>query len=211
MKTDSFTLSPLSSVRGRIQWRHRVTGALLGLIVLAGGCLPVSINPFYTERDRVTDDRLAGRWKESGGDVWTFAKAEAAYHLTVESGSEAPGEFTATLFQLRGQRYLDLCPDRSSLEQAKLNSLYATLNIPGHTILRLGTIGNELEMFTFKLKAVKAELTKHPKLCRHQDYEGEGVLLTGPTAELQKFLVRTAPMPGLWETNKLVREAASDK
>src|ERR1035441_1939153 len=88
--------------------------ALAGLALCLPACIP-SLNPFYTDKDLVFDPRLVGTWAEKGKEqepeTWSFEKAgDKAYKLAIAEKPGKEGEFTAHLFKLKQEYFLDLLP-----------------------------------------------------------------------------------------------------
>src|SRR5258708_4014012 len=85
---------------------------LLGASALLSACIP-SVNPFYTPQDVVFDQRLVGYWqakdKSEEHQRWSFEDAQDnSYKLTVTGKDGQTGQFTARLFQLKKELFLDL-------------------------------------------------------------------------------------------------------
>ena len=206
MKTEPVKLTPTSPLL-----RPLGSALLAGLLTFVAGCLPVSLDPFYTEADLVAEPRLAGVWlNEDGTGTWTFdspPSETAGYRLTLLEGEGERGTFAARTFRLNDQLFLDLSPTREVLESVKVNGLYGYLNVPGHTVLRANWVAAGLELALLDNKELAKILEANPRKYATRPYEGEGVLLTGTTRELQELLREVQRDEALWETIKLVRKA----
>jgi hypothetical protein len=181
------------------------------LAVVLAGCVPVSLNPFYAERDLVAEPRLAGDWyeTENNDNRWRFESApDGGYLLSLSGESDQAGLLVARPFKLDGQLLIDLSPNQDLLKPAKLDGLYALLSIPGHTVLRVQSLGDRLVLAIMDQDRFKAKLA-HQKGVKFQDYHKDNVLLTGSTAEVQKLLRKCLKDATLWETNELVRPSAA--
>jgi hypothetical protein len=168
---------------------------MVGLLIAA--CVP-SVNPFYTDKDIVTDPALAGAWIEPGNDgpdSWTFAPADGSgnpgYSLTVtenENGKRT-GKFKAVLFKLGAERFLDLEPTQLDLADTQAGLTKSAL-IPGHILLRVYQIGPELRLALTNPDWFGKYLDAHPDALAHRrEQDPDMLFLTATTAELQKFVL----------------------
>src|SRR5437660_1177620 len=87
---------------------------LLAIIALVAACVP-SVNPFYTDKDVVTDPRLTGAWleDESKDDPagWKFeVTTNNAYAVALKEDKGKTGSFEGHLFKLGQGLFLDLTP-----------------------------------------------------------------------------------------------------
>lgn len=187
-------------------WLARASTWLLAIVL--AGCVPVSLNPFYAERDLIDEPRLAGDWYEAKDNHqrWRFEPApDGGYLLSLSEESDQAGLLIARPFKLDGQLLIDLTPNPALLmEPTKLGGLYALLSVPGHTVLRVDALGDHLTLALMGLERFKAKLARQ-KGVRFQEYQKDNVLLTGRTAEVQKLLRKCLKDASLWETNELVR------
>jgi hypothetical protein len=83
---------------------------LLAVAALVAACVP-SVNPFYFDKDTITDARLVGTWLEdstkSHPDSWKFeASTTNTYAATLTDDDGKIGKFDAHLFKLGGPRSL---------------------------------------------------------------------------------------------------------
>jgi hypothetical protein len=165
---------------------------ILGATALLCSCIP-SVNPFYTARDIVFDPRLLGTWQEKDKtdkpDVWKFeSTTNNVYQLTVTEKDDKQGKFDAHLFKLKEEYFLDLIP--SDCEYATNQAdLVAASMFPGHLLVRVSQIEPELKMAFFDFDWLQKFLEKHPKALAHHQ-EGDRLVLTAGTRELQKFVLQ---------------------
>jgi len=98
----------------------------LGALVFLTGCIVPSLNPFYTDKDAVSEGALVGSWLmyQAEGNtappaipqVWTFTKSEATegtahgYDLNV-SVKDYTASYWAYLMKVNDTLFLDLLPD----------------------------------------------------------------------------------------------------
>ncbi len=180
------------------------------------GCIPVALSPFYQEADLVSDPALVGLWRDKpdSKESWKFeAGKDKAYRLTITE-EEGASPFVAHLFQINGQRFLDLFPDDSAMNDMKQASLYKFSLIPGHLLLRVKQIEPSLQSQVLDYDWLKKFLHEHPTALAHQ-YVGENsdharLVFTGPTAQLQQFIKQQLNNPDAWsksDTDGLHQEA----
>ena len=161
------------------------------IALLLAGCIP-SINPYYRAKDLVFAPELVGEWQarnESDQPAqWRFERLEdKAYKLTVTEDKAKKGEFTAHLFKIRNEQFLDIVPSKCDYDSNQA-SLIAAAMFPGHLLLRVGQIGPELKMAPFDYDWLKKYLDENPKAIAHHA-ESDGIVLTAGTADLQRFVL----------------------
>lgn len=183
-------------------WRSVVLLILIFLWLLSlPGCEPVAAtSQFYTDQDIVYDPALNGRWILYGDNQpplydehetadapikMTFSPRERSappktYELRVETIG-AGNEMNAVLFQLEGERFLDITPSGGEDARQFLPNVVRT-----HTVLRVKQEGDVLILAYLNQKWVADEV---PADRRHAEglWDDNPVLLL-PTADLQKLL-----------------------
>jgi hypothetical protein len=87
---------------------------LLAIAALIAACVP-SVNPFFFEKDVVTDAHLLGTWQEGDKkdhpETWLFENATSnSYTATYTEEPGKTGKFEAHLFKLGETTFLDLTP-----------------------------------------------------------------------------------------------------
>src|SRR5256885_12108232 len=119
--------------------------------VLLAACIP-SVNPFYNDKDVVFDQRLVGEWQEKDNtdnpEIWKFAAStNNAFKLTVlEKGKT--GEFTAHLFKVKQEQFLDLIPAKCDFATNQADLVGFSV-FPGHLLVHLPQINPELKLSFF--------------------------------------------------------------
>lgn len=164
---------------------------LAAAIALICSCVP-AVNPFYTDKDIVTDPRLPGVWTDDSREnpsVWKFENTETnAYKLTVTEDKGKTGEFSAHLFQLGAEHFLDLIP--ASCDYATNQaSLVSAAMIPGHLLVRVSQLEPTLHLALCDPDWLKKFLDKNPNAIAHRNEE-DLIILTAETRELQKFVLK---------------------
>jgi hypothetical protein len=164
----------------------------LGAAALLCSCIP-SVNPFYTDEDVTFDPRLLGAWQDNekaeSPDVWKFESAtNQAYKLTITEKEGKRGVFTAHLFQLGAEYFLDLIPVDCDYATNQAD-LVAFSMFPGHLLVHVSQIEPELKLAFFDFDWLKKILEKDPEALAHHQ-EGDRLLLTASTPDLQKFVLQ---------------------
>jgi len=159
--------------------------------VLLAACIP-SVNPFYTDKDVVFDQRLAGEWQEktdnNNPEVWTFeSSTNNGFKLTVLEDGKT-GQFSAHLFKLKQQQFLDLIPADCNYATNQAD-LVAYSMFPGHLLLRVGQIEPSLKLAAADYDWLEKYLEKNPNAVAHHTEDGRSVLTAG-TGDLQKFVLK---------------------
>ncbi len=177
---------------------NHVTFVIAALML--AGCVP-SLNPLYTEKDVIYDSDLVGVWqsadeKEKG--LWTFEKGEGLDYKLVLTEDDKSSPFVAHLLQLGKHRFLDLCPDKSSVKAGKTGFLYDVALIPGHLFFKVAQIKPTLQVAILDVDWLDKLLKANPKALAHQEMEGGGMVLTATTKALQEFVTKNWDTEGAW-------------
>jgi hypothetical protein len=158
--------------------------------LLLCSCIP-SVNPFYTDRDLVSDGRLPGEWQEAGKaddpEIWKFESSEGkTYKLTVrEQGKE--GVFNAHLFRIKNESFLDLIPAQCEYATNQASLVGASM-FPGHLLVRVSEFEPGLKLAFFDFDWLEKALKKNPKALAHHREENS-IVLTADTRDLQRFVL----------------------
>jgi hypothetical protein len=150
------------------------------------GCLTLSVYPLYTAKDLVTDPRIEGKWAaEDDNTVWEFHNHGDAYLATCPSDKTSePVEMR--LVQLGEQRFLDLTAHDTP-----------SLAVAGHMFGKISIAGEELSIQLMASSWLEKKVREAglPSL----ELTDRDLLLTAPTADLQKFVLRYAADPDAFE------------
>jgi hypothetical protein len=158
-----------------------------------GGCIPLSLQPVYTDETVVFEEKLLGKW--SGDDdngFWEFTKeGDNKYKLRIsEDGSNV--KFEGHLFKLEENLFLDLYPEELDLE----DSIYKYQFIPAHSVMRIHQIDPNLKMSFMNPEFFDDE----PNSLKHQVLEeSEQLVITASTEEIQHFLIEHANDPNVFK------------
>ncbi|HXT41760.1 MAG TPA: hypothetical protein VN887_17265 [Candidatus Angelobacter sp.] len=178
----------------------------VALCALAG-CVQMSLNPLYTEKDLAFDPALLGTWQgvwrggiftnDTNGilTTWNFTKGDGdkEYKLffTDEEGKTA--QFFVRRLKLGEALFLDFLPaDPDDLETNR-SFYYDRHFIPMHSFARLLSVESGLQVSLFSGAWLEELLNKDPAAIRHErlDQERAGlIILTATTKELQSFVLK---------------------
>ena len=182
------------------------TGVLLSAAaVLLAGCVVSSVCPFYTQKDLVFEPAILGSWinQNDASETWKFERAEKlAYRFTLIEARHAT-VMEARTFKLEGQLFMDI----HSLDQ----DIHV---IPAHYVLKVTALAPMLRMSEVDDEWLLALLAKDPTALRHHVLqtgdkpEDRRLVLTGDTAELQKFIVQHLNTTGAWKESFDLRGAS---
>ena len=165
---------------------------LLGLAALIAACVP-SVNPFYTDKDVVTDARFAGSWLEDEDKdqpvIWKFtATTNNAYAGALTEDKGKTGNFEGHLFKLGAEFFLDLTPTECNYATNQAGIVGVAM-IPGHLLVRVKFAEKKLNLALCNPDWLKKLLEKNPSAIAHREVDGS-IFLTAETGALQKFVLK---------------------
>lgn len=172
---------------------------LVGIGCLLAGCVPIAVQPFYRMADVIHDPALLGTWKDKpdGKERWTFTAAEGkSYALEIQSDDQR-GVFVAYLFKLGNERFLDLYPAKTPLEEKLEKNPYNVSLIPGHVFVRVRATDPALRMSGMGLDWLRQRLKEDPKAVEHSVIE-DRVVFTGSTEAMQAFIKQHLTNADAW-------------
>ena len=151
------------------------------------GCAPaVAIHPLYTSQDLVSDLPLEGAWAGTDGEVWLIKKSGDGYDVA----AVPTGDFRVYLLRLKEFEFVDVA-SKSDPE----------VGVAGHLFGKIRMEGDELYLSLIDETWLKhmAETGQAP-----QSIVGEGqqIVLTASTSELQKFILLHAGDPDAWDNDE---------
>jgi hypothetical protein len=173
---------------------------LAGLGWLLAGCVPTAVQPFYRAADVVHAPALLGTWKDKpdGKERWTFTPGEDKSYTVEIQSDDQKAIFVAHLFKLGNERFLDLYPAQSGLEEKLQKNPYAVTLIPGHLFVRLRATEPALRMSSMGLDWLKQQLKRDPKAIDHVIVSEDRVVFTGATEAMQAFITQHLNNPDAW-------------
>ena len=176
---------------------------LLAFAMMLGGCLVMSLHPFFTDSDAIFEQSLVGTWEDGSGKATiTFKQFGAnAYRMTYvqrdlpsptggKDKQGEPGDFEAHLGRVGGTLFLDLYPDKNSWDRLKNEALAVHL-APTHTISKVSLEGDKLVISGLDHDWLKNLIAKNSRAIAHEKVEG-AIIMTASTEALQKFLKKYA-------------------
>ena len=190
-----------------------ILAAGLGLIlVFLNGCL-TTLHPIFTEKDLVFDPRLVGKWSntedastatyrpanESELKSLSTALQRNASRIYLREERDAQGKLKskqyAFLVKLGKYYYMDFYP--AGLKGNRMqDEFFATHFVPMHSIYRI-RFKNSHSFDIQQLDAKYLEtLIRNKKIrIKHEVTEDGGYVITAPTEELQKYIVKYSDIP----------------
>jgi len=177
---------------------------LLVMLVLLPGCLIKSLHPFYTNKDLIFRESLIGTWTDPDSGNWEISQhksfaglfkddtPEKSYDISF-SDKKGTSKFVAHLFTIDGQLFLDFYPDNPDAG----NDLGNFHFIPAHTLAKVQIESRKIIIRWYNEEWLVNLFNQNRVRIAHErvpydedDYRKENyqVILTAPTAELQKFI-----------------------
>ena len=182
--------------------RNRIL-ALLVFPFIFSACVVISFYPLYTTDDLFPNELLLGKWMDQDSSLWKFDYAyngkeipencdSTSYILKInERNNEDFGDASLLVHvvRLKGHYFLDFYLDDYFDE---LNpTLFDFHLMPVHTFAKLEINGDGMTISWFNPEWLEKKLEKGKIRIRHED-NGEHILLTAKTKELQKFVIKYA-------------------
>jgi hypothetical protein len=173
---------------------------LLALLVaaLAQSCIVKSLHPFYQKSDLVYKSEMINAWQDQDGNHWKInpvkEEPQAYEMIFMKDGKEA--SFIAHLFQLEGNLYLDFKPLASD---GSVNDLFEMHLLPSHSVAKVVKVNKDVvEIRWFDEEWLHALFSQNRIKISHEVIveensgkdEDKSYVLTAPTAELRKFLIK---------------------
>ncbi len=163
---------------------------VMGVLLLSVlGCIPVSLNGIYTDKDSIFDSSLVGRWvSEDEEHILNFSRAgDLEYKVVYIDEENKTGTFKAHLVKLGENLFLDLFPNEP---QSQDSGAYWIHLFPVHSFVWIKQMEPTLQIYCMNLDWLKKYLEKNPEALKHEMADGDRLILTASTKELQEFLVK---------------------
>jgi hypothetical protein len=172
------------------------------LAVIVSGCVPViSLQPLYTEKDVVLDQKLYGTWVTDSNDsktTWEFKSIDDpknAYNLIFTDEDGRKGSFVAHLVKLQDKLFLDIFPSELPWDPEDPNKMDWPYNslflIPAHTFVKVDSIEPQLKLRLTLESKMEELLKENPGVVEHTSV-GDRTVLTESTKKLQTFVLKYA-------------------
>jgi len=165
------------------------------------GCVVYSFYPLYNEKDLFPNDILTGSWMDDEGTEWFFEHAyfgkkapenidSTSYVLKLKTKDETKfpdKEFSVHVIKLGGTYFLDFYLEEY-LDDDELD-LASFHIIPVHTFAKLTFTDDELHINWIDQDWLE-DLIEENRIRIHHENNGNFILLTAKTTELQKFVTK---------------------
>lgn len=201
-----------------LQKIHHPIYLILILMVILTGCGIPSVHPLYEAEDLIFDERLTGTWTHANTTYSVMTIKELQEQLSADStynesksANDDTYDFLAD-FEERGKGNLYFIQKNGSedvfylggliklgsnyyLDLIKLDfGLNSNFEFPVHLFMKISFDENELKMHMFSDSWLKDQIKNRQVRIKHEINEVDDVLLTAPTAELQKFVIKYGDM-----------------
>lgn len=182
---------------------------LLSLLFVLPGCVR-SLHPFYIDSQLVTDPAIVGSWvdKESKMVVTLSPRPDSkeyAVEIVSREEKEKPSHLIAHVAKLGDQMIIDFLPD----PKEEIGTFELAHMVPVHSFMLLKIQPNGLEVRAMNVDWYKKYMKDHPadlKFEKSDDSQDE-YLLTGPTEQLQTFIISNIKTEGAYGESMLFTHA----
>jgi hypothetical protein len=128
-----------------------------------------------------------------------------AYKLIYTDGEGKKGEFIAHLMKIDDKLFIDVFPAELDIQQ---NDMYKGHFMPVHSFVYISQMEPKPRVSNLEPDWLKKYLEKNPKAIRHEKIN-DGILLTAPPKELQKFVLKHLKTDGAFnQSNDFERKKA---
>lgn len=173
------------------------------------GCLLLSLQPYYEEKDVIEHDAFAGKWTSDDGKMlWEFTPTDDGYDVTLNESGKM-GAFHVTPFKIGDELFLDFYPDMDVTDEV-LSSFYAIHRIPTHSPMHVQTKGEAPVFRIANIDWFWEYLKENPNAARHVMIDDELPILSAEPKELQALLLKGLKVEKAFADLKLVRAAESE-
>ena len=189
--------------------RTAIIFVLLACITMTG-CLVSALHPFYTGKDKIFEKQFIGNWMDGDSCVWVinankssneFMSPEvldSTFNITYYEEGEI-AILVGTMFELEGKKYMDFVPDPD--EDHCLSDMTSYHHVPIHTFARVEIREDRIMLFWFGEEWLNELFEENRIRIAHETVDiGSGYsrhVLTAPTEELQKFIIKYANAEGI--------------
>jgi hypothetical protein len=171
---------------------------ILLVALFFSGCIVYSFYPLYTEKDLFPNDLLTGNWVDGDSAEWKFEHAyfgkeipenidSTSYILKVIDKDDRESKFSVHILKLGGHYFLDFyLEDFLEKDELDLASFHI---VPVHTFAKVSVSNNQLQINWYDQNWLE-KLIKENKIRIRHEYNGDYILLTASSKELQKFVTK---------------------
>ncbi len=167
-----------------------ILGGLAWALTL-GACATPSVHPIYTAADTpLIEPGIVGAWKQSGDkETYTITRAGDGYHMLVKN-NEASGakqwEFSVRLVKLGDTSFADIAAVEE--ERQAHEEHWGTLFVPTHMFVAWALDKDMLTVRMLKRAWLQSALADEKVALGHTRLDGNTILITADTGDLQAFL-----------------------
>lgn len=185
---------------------------VLSVLIVLTGCLPLSVQPFYTQDQLVFDEGLLGEWRVATANAdpltWRFSReGNQTYFLHITDNQGRTAVFHARLFKLGERQWLDILFKEHDPAIEMSDWMKMTV-VPLHALLSLERQGDDLSLVFINYDYLEAEALGSD----HMSVLGEQrVLFTGTTARTQQWLTQQAGKQGFLNEQKISFSRVEEK
>lgn len=180
---------------------------VLASAAFLGGCSTPSVHPIWSKEKDFADPALVGAWRPAEKDAhetYTLSRAGEWYHLVYEAkDAKDTREFDVRLVQLGKLRFADIAMPESA--QRELGDKWDGFEIRTHMFLRYTIEGDHLRIWCLDRKEFLAGIEAKRYTLPYTALDGDSILITADTADLQAFLERHAEDKDLFSSADLER------
>ena len=180
------------------------------LVAVLAGCVP-SLHSLFTDKNLVFADAFLGLWtSDSGKNTWELKrysdnkdKRYRLIHIDRENGKH--GRFIVTFGKLNDMLFADFYPEDI---ESETSYFYQCHQLLGHTFGKIEPNDSELIIRMMDANKVKTLLQNEPNLIKHEvikDQKDSRIVLTAPTEELQKLVVKYANDPNIFGCGTILK------
>jgi hypothetical protein len=187
-------------------------GLVVALASVLAACVP-SLHPLYEGPDLVLEPTLPGVWQtEDGSTSWTFTQATGRSYSLVIQEHGVRDRFEAHLVRLGDGLFLDLFPVQEDIdgtyrempEGDSRDRLYFLHTARVHSFWRVSLEGRTLCIMALDVDWLRKALDEGTVALGHARRGTDDLILTAPTAELQRFVGRYADKGAFSERDPLI-------
>jgi len=175
-----------------------MAAVLLALASLTGCGPMLSLHPLYTDSDQALDAALVGTWTDDEGKILLRVKPsdKAGYDVVYLDESSNKENLGVRLVKLGAFQFVDITPPTES-----------GLTVPGHLLGKIWPVDGSLHLAILGTDWLKERIANDPSAPAHEETSDGQLLLTAPTADVRKFVLRYAKEAQAWDETVLQRVA----
>jgi hypothetical protein len=179
-----------------MKWKNVIALSIIALGL--SGCVVYSFYPLYSEKDLFANDYLLGKYSDKDKSDWEFTHLKKSVNkvdvtdstgyqliLMEDKDSSLVSKFNVHLIKIDGVLIADfLLDDYNKKKDMRLFDFHI---IPVHTFAKVIIENDKITFKWFNGEWLQKLIEENRLRIRHEN-NGEFILLTAKSAELQKFL-----------------------